>query len=234
VIRYRAPALFEWFILSNFSSRRFRSCSDFSAGSPADLLAPIISNVISATSPACAANPSSLLVLDDCPRRGGTVITLQGNHFGDSGAFVSIGTDPCLNVTHSTTSAYTQLTCLLGQGPGQDRPIIVFQKNGRQSRSPSKLNYKLCPPGTFESGLNCPNCSGKLACSGHWPISQLGPCVSLCSWFLQWLFWRAVLPALSTGHGCWRWQQRLFDVLEGPIQRRTQQPMYSVRSWNVC
>jgi hypothetical protein len=141
---------------------------------PARLLsfaAPTLTAVTSVTAPACVA--SRALVLESCPRQGGTVLTLvfdavvdlresesesdplrvacwcgvcsqRGSNFGADGASVLIGAEPCLNVTHQPQDRQGLLTCVLQPGTAQDRPIVVQQLNGRQSGSSARLNYRLC------------------------------------------------------------------------------------------
>ena len=50
----------------------------------------------------CAGCPTTVNALStaDCPRKGGTYITLIGNNFGPSSAKVIIGGSQCTNVTH--------------------------------------------------------------------------------------------------------------------------------------
>lgn len=115
---------------------------------------------VSSISAACVAGANPL-TLTGCPRAGGISLSIEGEHFGASGASVAIG-GILLQARH--VHSFTHVTSAQGLhqhlivtlppmpvGTNLDRlSITVSQENGRQSREPASLAYGLCPAGTEE------------------------------------------------------------------------------------
>jgi hypothetical protein len=86
-------------------------------GQPAQLIsyaAPNITQLIGCDTP--SSTGINTLSIANCPRGGGSNITVVGTNFGGSGATVLIGTSQCTNVIHDSFTPDNLLTCLLPTG----------------------------------------------------------------------------------------------------------------------
>jgi hypothetical protein len=100
----------------------------------------------------------------DCPKAGGTRLTISGANFGVSDASVRIGGLECTSVQHTPGKEHSQLTCnlpeLTSSSKGFDMLVVVFQNQGQYSAEEQmgKISYFVCPKGTFSLGFDCPKC----------------------------------------------------------------------------
>lgn len=73
--------------------------------------------------------------------KGGTRVTITGNHFGSSGAQVTVGGVDCTEVTHDPRTPHTRLECALpALSPGAEDPVVVIQA-ASQGRSLSSAAF---------------------------------------------------------------------------------------------
>ena len=117
----------------------------------------------------------------DCPRVGGSVITVYGSGFGllNSQPLLLVGGVACLNSSVQSPGSATSpsvLTCQLPSGSGTSLPLIFVQSGGPvTAQSAVLLSYAACPAGTFGNAANiaCTTCPpgqfqdqpGSLSCS---------------------------------------------------------------------
>eukprot|EP00808_Paulinella_micropora_P002032 g81900.t1 len=106
-----------------------------------------------------------------CPREGGSVITIQGKHFGPSGATVLIGSSLCINVTHGRPGGQgfdvqRWITCVIPQGGTILNPVLVVQNGGVSSAQGRSMvnryvSYRQCAAGTAAKAteVDCVLCS---------------------------------------------------------------------------
>jgi len=131
-------------------------------------------------------------ITSDCLRTVATTITLSGRSFGLSGARVIVGGIDCPGVAHDAVTPHTLLRCQLQPGFGKQLAIIVFQDGGESTSESVYLSYKPCLPGTYVSGINCPDCpagrftflTGQTACldcaAGKYALSLGQSLCQLC------------------------------------------------------
>jgi hypothetical protein len=96
----------------------------------------------------------------NCPRYGGTKLTLVGKNFGASGAQVVVAGQLCLNVAHDSSTPHYRLTCDLPSGTGLGRGVMMFQYRGEASQDDAQISYEICEPGFYSSDLDCLECDG--------------------------------------------------------------------------
>lgn len=95
----------------------------------------------------------------DCPRTGGTAVTVRGTNLGVSAARVIVAGLACVNVTHNALTPHEQLVCKLPAAAGQSLPLLLFQDRGEMTPQPLFLSYQPCAFGSYPSGLSCPLCA---------------------------------------------------------------------------
>lgn len=74
----------------------------------------------------------------DCPKEGGTTVTITGTNFGSSGALVLVGEQQCTNVVH--VEPHVRLTCTMPPGSGENRAVRVI--NGLMSDGEFYVSYR--------------------------------------------------------------------------------------------
>ena len=84
----------------------------------------------------------------NCPRAGGTVLTVFGSNFGPPPALVLVGGVQCGSVTASASNPQGQLTCVLSSGTQTLRSIILIQQGGTLSIGLPTVGYTQCPAGS--------------------------------------------------------------------------------------
>jgi len=130
---------------------------------PEPLLSYTPPSIVSVTG--CGVGKDNLQTIN-CRRTGGDILTILGQNFGPSGATILIGGEDCLNVIHRGTpnddfdrENHESLTCVLNEGFGLEKGVIVLQRNGQASSSNlAKVSFTSCEPGTFEDGVACTSC----------------------------------------------------------------------------
>merc|ERR1711871_527045 len=107
-------------------------------------------------------NTSSPNALQNCPRAGGSILTIYGNEFGLSGATVFIGPKDCKHLVHDPATPTQKVTCTLPSGWSRNTNVFLIQDGGAISppRSDVFISYEQCPIGTFQNGfdLDCEDC----------------------------------------------------------------------------
>jgi hypothetical protein len=96
----------------------------------------------------------------ECRRTGGAQLVIDGDQFGPGAPRIVIGGAPCRSVVALVPHRRALCTAPAGTLPG--RSVMLVQAGGRFSdggAAPLLVSYSQCRPGTFESGLACPNCS---------------------------------------------------------------------------
>eukprot|EP00457_Paulinella_chromatophora_P000059 gb/GEZN01000059.1/.p1 GENE.gb/GEZN01000059.1/~~gb/GEZN01000059.1/.p1 ORF type:complete len:2708 (-),score=174.89 gb/GEZN01000059.1/:523-8646(-) len=98
----------------------------------------------------------------DCPRAGGSIITIKGANLGASGATVLVGGQGCLDVLHgqNDSNSHSVLSCTLPPGSSQALTLLVIQKGGSISFDQLQLSYYPCQPGQREQveNVTCDQC----------------------------------------------------------------------------
>lgn len=110
----------------------------------------------------CAVTQTPTWIMD-CSRKGGDVIIIEGDDFGDSGAAVMIGSNFCANVTHLGTgvSRHQSVQCIVPPGFGLGNTVMLLQQSGQLSiGSFAILSYEGCPRGSYwnRSVSDCLEC----------------------------------------------------------------------------
>jgi hypothetical protein len=96
---------------------------------------------------------------------GSTILTIDGQSFGPSGAIVMVGPSQCTNVIHDAATPDRRLRCVLPNGRGSRWPISVLQLNGAFTASTYvMISYKDCDAGSIRSlnpssTINCTLCN---------------------------------------------------------------------------
>ena len=83
---------------------------------------------------------------EDCPREGGTEITIHGENFGASGGQVRVSMKQCTSIRRSAEFPHHKVMCLLPPGR-QEEEIYVVQASGGVNKRPLKVSYAKCPKG---------------------------------------------------------------------------------------
>eukprot|EP00456_Euglypha_rotunda_P054079 TRINITY_DN4371_c0_g1_i6.p1 TRINITY_DN4371_c0_g1~~TRINITY_DN4371_c0_g1_i6.p1 ORF type:complete len:1987 (-),score=164.31 TRINITY_DN4371_c0_g1_i6:96-5966(-) len=115
--------------------------------------------VSSIQAPACAVTGFNAV----CPTGdsvAASILTINGDNFGTSGASVFVGGMYCANLVHVDE---TKLTCTLPLGRDGDYPITVLKLGGTLVTSSFTIYYQNCLSGTYRSAdpsssLNCIPC----------------------------------------------------------------------------
>jgi hypothetical protein len=96
----------------------------------------------------------------ECPRVGGTEITLVGTDLGESGALVYLCNKLCEPLVHDASSPHTQLVCTIPEGTQLDAQVIVVV-GGQTASNVGLISYTQCPAGSYqfnETDLDCTPC----------------------------------------------------------------------------
>eukprot|EP00808_Paulinella_micropora_P005718 g34203.t1 len=99
-------------------------------------------------------------ITEQCPRSGGTILTLTGTNFGPANALVIVS-GIAVSVTHNQTNPHTRVTFTLPRGEGLERSVVFIQGNGAAAVESLLLSYLPCQPTSRESNdgtLACPSC----------------------------------------------------------------------------
>ena len=101
----------------------------------------------------------------NCPRIGGTNLTLIGNYLGLGPSRVQIGSAQCTHVLHDPVTPDTKLTCLSPPGVSLAESILFIQYLGEYSLDLLTVSYTQCTPGRYSTGSTyCTACDvGALA-----------------------------------------------------------------------
>lgn len=101
-----------------------------------------------------------LTTTTECPRGETSDITITGTNFGPSGATVLVGGLECANLTHSSVSPHTSVSCTAPGGTTENVDVILIQSSGAVSDIAS-LSYLQCVAGHYST----PNSEDEVTCS---------------------------------------------------------------------
>jgi hypothetical protein len=94
----------------------------------------------------------------DCPRSGGSLMTITGTNFGVGPAKILVGGVSCDNVTHDASNPHIRATCTLAAGNAEDRTVLLIQNLGEYSDATAEnvitVSYTQCQPGYYSVGAD--------------------------------------------------------------------------------
>jgi hypothetical protein len=93
----------------------------------------------------------------ECPRNGGTVIVLKGEHFGKDSAVVIVNGAICEFVEHEPTDKHGQLSCTVGPGVQLDLSVLIIQAG--LTSNVGLISYDQCNPGSYQLSLTDYDCT---------------------------------------------------------------------------
>jgi hypothetical protein len=132
---------------------------------------PAISGVAGcASSSTSSYGGRTLTATEECPRVGGSVLTITGTNFGPSNPIFMIGgvvCEPNQDGIYSYNSTLQQVgECVLPPGSGSLRGVNAIQINGLISKGVGLVSYDKCPAGTHNvlnetlGYFTCEDCTG--------------------------------------------------------------------------
>ncbi len=110
------------------------------------------------SSPSCLS--LSDLELGGCSNQG-LILTLQGTNFGEQGAKVLMGSDPCTEPVLTNFGGISSLVCRVGAGQLDQVAIVLLQDKGFPSEESVTISSRLCQPGQYlnDTTLQCLPCA---------------------------------------------------------------------------
>jgi len=106
-------------------------------------------------SPGCISN--STLVLRECSRESGYLLTVYGVNFGSKDARVFIGGELCIGTVHGKIP-HNELTCTMPKGTAKIQNTWIMNELGEMGGTSGTSDYYQCPPGSYQSGFACKPC----------------------------------------------------------------------------
>lgn len=130
----------------------------------------------------CGSTAAGSLVVTNCSRLGGDILTLIGSNFGPRGSQILVGTSLCEQDTGLetiATNSHRTVYCRLPEGSGE-QPVNMVQLNGAiTTASGARVRYQPCGVGSMQSSSNpllCDKCQ-----PGKFTGTQGGSCETCAS-----------------------------------------------------